>query len=70
MDVVSFDRNGARGDNHQEDSISPDAMQHVVTRGSLEEKFPSPLIIKSTNLRILDPIGQGSSITNEQHTSC
>ena len=31
----------------------------MVVRDSLKSKLPQTLIIKSTNLRVLDPIGQG-----------
>ncbi len=31
----------------------------MVVRSSLKSKLPPTLIIKSTNLRVLDPIGQG-----------
>ena len=39
------------------DSIS--AMKTVALRGSLKEKLTLSFIIKSTNLKILNPIGQG-----------
>ena len=32
---------------------------YVVVRGSMTSKLPPMLVIKSCNLRILDPIGQG-----------
>ena len=33
--------------------------RYMVVRGSIKSKLPPTLIIKSTNLRVLDPIGQG-----------
>ena len=33
--------------------------RYMVVRNSLNSKLPQTLIIKSTNLRVLDPIGQG-----------
>lgn len=50
--------NGAR---EIEDSISlsTSAMKTVALRGSLKEKLTLSFIIKSTNLKILDTIGQG-----------
>ena len=35
--------------------------QRIVMRGSLREKLPPSLNIKSANLRILNTIGQGTS---------
>ena len=50
--------NGAR---QREDSNleSISAMKTVALRGSLKEKLTHSFIIKSTNLKILNPIGQG-----------
>ena len=44
-----------------EDSTGTAAIKHNVVelRGSMKEKFPPSFIIKSANLRLLDPIGQG-----------
>ena len=39
---------------------SPTAERNLVVRSSLISKLPPMLIIKSANLRILDPIGQGN----------
>ena len=33
--------------------------RYMVDRGSLKSKLPPTLIIKSANLRVLDPVGQG-----------
>ena len=38
--------------------------QHVMVKGSIREKLPPSLNIKSANLRVLDPIGQGTSSCN------
>ena len=38
------------------------AERNLVVQSSLRSKFPPMLIIKSANLRILDPIGQGNVI--------
>ena len=40
-------------------SESISAMKTVALRGSLKEKLTLSFIIKSTNLKILNPIGQG-----------
>ena len=37
--------------------------QRVVVRGSLRENLPPSLNVKSANLRVLHPIGQGTSMT-------
>ena len=39
------------------DTVAPE--RYMVVRGSLKSKFPPALIIKSNNLRVLDPVGQG-----------
>ena len=49
--------------NESEDSGSTDNTWHVVVKGSLKKKLPPYLSIKSTNLKILDPIGQGTIAT-------
>lgn len=36
---------------------------HVVVRGSLKAKLPPSINIRSADLRVLDPIGQGRTIT-------
>ena len=46
-------------ENEDSVSVSTSAMKKVELRGSLKEKLTLSFIIKSTNLRILDPIGQG-----------
>ena len=33
--------------------------RYMVVKGSMTSKLPRTLIIKSCNLRVLDPIGQG-----------
>ena len=48
-----------RPDDKKEDSIHLDAKLKVMIRGSLKAKLPPALTINSTNLRVLDPIGQG-----------
>ena len=49
------------GTRQREDSNSEsiNAMKTVALRGSLKEKLTLSFIIKSTNLKILNPIGQG-----------
>ena len=44
---------------HSADSADHDNTQHVVIRGSFRDKLPPSLKIKSADLRVLDPIGQG-----------
>lgn len=34
----------------------------VVNKGSMKSKLPPALVIKSCNLRVLDPIGQGTTM--------
>ena len=34
--------------------------RYMVVRGSMKSKLPPALVIKSRNLRVLDPIGQGT----------
>ena len=51
MDVIT------RGIRENDQSIG--TMKGVEIRGSLKEKLAQSFIIKSTNLKILDPIGQG-----------
>ena len=46
--------------NKIEDSVALDAKEGVVMRGLLKAKLPPALTISSTNLRVLDPIGQGT----------
>ena len=42
------------------DENQPGAVErYMVVRGSMKSKLPQALIIKSANLRVLDPIGQG-----------
>ena len=43
---------------NKEDSIEVPE-RYMVVRGSLKSKLPPTLIIKSANLRVLDPVGQG-----------
>ena len=43
----------------KESSLHLDARLKVMMRGSMKEKLPPALIINSTNLRVMDPIGQG-----------
>ena len=45
--------------NENKDSGS---IQHVMVKGSLRGKLPPSLNIKSADLKVLDPIGQGKSI--------
>ena len=33
--------------------------RYMVVKGSIRSKLPPTLVIKSRNLRVLDPIGQG-----------
>ena len=40
-------------------SVSTSAVKSVKLRGSLKEKLTLSFTIKSTNLKIMDPIGQG-----------
>ena len=37
--------------------------KYMVVRSSIKSKLPPTLIIKSANLRVLDPIGQGTVTT-------
>ena len=45
---------------YQTNPSSTGNTQHVTVKGSIREKLPPSLSIKSVNLRVLDPIGQGS----------
>lgn len=40
-----------------ESSTAPE--RYMVVKGSMKSKLPPTLVIKSSNLRVLDPIGQG-----------
>ena len=42
--------------------------KYMVVRGSMKSKLPPALIINSCNLRVLDPIGQGSKLLPSQDT--
>ena len=42
--------------------------QHVVVKGSVREKLPPGLTIKSSHIRIGESIGQGTCILNNGHT--
>ena len=49
---------------------NPAAERNLVVRSSLRSKLPPMLIIKSANLRVLDPIGQGNGtflISHSKH---
>ena len=48
-----------RPDDKKEGSIRLDAKLKVMMSRSLKAKLPPALTINSTNLRVLDPIGQG-----------
>ena len=61
MDVVTNGESLKESDDFISESIS--AIKKVKLRGSLKERLTLSFIIKSTNLKILDPIGQGSVIT-------
>ena len=52
-----------RPDNKRESSIHLDARLKVMMRGSLKAKLPPALTISSSNLRVLDPIGQGTCMS-------
>ena len=52
--------NEIEGEKSESSSIADNA-QHMVISGSVREKLPPSLNIKSSNLRILDVIGQGTS---------
>ena len=56
MNVVRGKANEASIDNE----VHPGG--YMVVRESLKSKFPQTLVIKSANLRVLDPIGQGFSL--------
>jgi hypothetical protein len=47
----------AEEDKDLESSTAPE--RYMVVRGSMKSKLPPALVIKSCNLRVLDPIGQG-----------
>ena len=42
--------------------------QHVAVKGSVREKLPPGLTIKSSHIRIGESIGQGTCILNNGHT--
>ena len=42
--------------------VNPTTERSLVVRSSLRSKLPPKLILKSANLRVLDPIGQGNVI--------
>ena len=42
-----------------EDSSTSGTLQHVVVRGTMKAKLSSTLNIRSADLRVLNPIGQG-----------
>ena len=41
-------------------NANPAAERNLMVRSSLRSNLPPMLIIKSSNLRVLDPIGQGN----------
>ena len=43
-------------------NANPAAERNLVVRSLLSSKLPPMLIIKSANLRVLDPIGQGNGV--------
>ena len=43
-------------------NANPATERNLVVRSSLRSKLPPMLIIKSANLRVLDPIGQGNGV--------
>ena len=46
----------------KESSLHLDAGLKVMLRESMKAKLPPALIINSTNLRVMDPIGQGTLV--------
>ena len=47
-------------DKDLESSLYTAPERYMVVRGSMKSKLPPALVIKSRNLRVLDPIGQGT----------
>ena len=50
---------GNDAEENLDSSFAPE--RYMVVRSSIKSKLPPTLIIKSTNLRVLDPIGQGTA---------
>ena len=46
----------ARVNSNEDPNATPE--RNLVVRGSLKSELPPTLIIKSANLRVLDPVGQ------------
>ena len=51
----------AEEDEDLESSTAPE--RYMVVGGSIKSKLPPALVLKSCNLRVLDPIGQGTTMT-------
>ena len=49
-------------------NANPAAERNLVVRSSLRSMLPPMFIIKSVNLRVLDPIGQGIALSFISHT--
>jgi hypothetical protein len=61
MNVIHDNNIIAEENKDLESSTAPE--RYMVVRGSLKSKLQPALIIKSRNLRVLDPIGQGITVT-------
>ena len=57
-DMTVLSDNAEASVNSNED-LNATPKRNLVVRGSLKSKLPPTLIIKSANLRVLDPVGQG-----------
>ena len=49
--------------NYSNEDLNAIPERRLVVRSSLKSRLPPTLIIKSSNLRVLDPIGQGINLT-------